>query len=182
MAFIAPIVGIISAVSAVAGVGFTAIGMVTQAQAAQQNAKAQKQAYDYNAQVANNNAIAAEQQAKADTERIRRRYNQTLGKQRASAAGLGLLAGGGSFEDIQYDSLLQGELDAMNREYQGAVEANKYRNESKLQTFYGQTAISRGNSEATGSLLSGGAQIVGQVGELANRYAPTPTKSNPGFI
>ena len=182
MAFIPVIVGVISAVSAIAGVGLTAVGMVTQAQAAQQNAKAQKAAYDYNAQVANNNALAAEQQSKADAERIRRRYNQTLGKQRASAAGLGLLAGGGSFEDIQYDSLLQGELDAMNREYQGAVEANKYRNESKLQTFYGQTAISRGNSEATGSLLSGGAQIVGQVGELANRYAPTPTKSNPGFI
>lgn len=182
MAFIAPIVGIISAVSAVAGVGLTAVGMVTQAQAAQQNAKAQQQAYNYNAQVANNNAIAAEQQAKADAEKIRRRYNQTLGKQRASAAGLGLLAGGGSFEDIQYDSLLQGELDAMNREYQGAIEANKYRSEAQLQTFYGQTAIQRGRSEATGSLLSGGAQIVGQVGELANRYAPTPTKSNPGFI
>lgn len=182
MAFIAPIVGVISAVTSIAGVGLTAIGMVAQAQAAQQNAKAQQQAYEYNAAVARNNATAAEQQARADSDRIRRRYNQVLGKQRASAASLGLLAGGGSFEDIQYDSLLQGELDAMNREYQGEVEANRFRNEAQLQTFYGQTAIARGRSEATGALLGGASQIVGQVGELANRYAPTPSRSNPGFI
>lgn len=182
MAFIAPVVGIISAVTSIAGVGLTAIGMVAQAQAAQQNAKAQQQAYEYNAAVARNNAIAAEQQASADAERIRRRYRQTIGKQRAAAAGLGLLAGGGSFEDVQYDSLLQGELDAMNRQYQGEIEANRFRNEAQLQTFYGQTAIQRGRSEATGALLGGASQIVGQVGELANRYAPTPSRSNPGFI
>ena len=41
MAFIAPIVGIIGAVTSIAGVGLTAVGMVAQAQAAQQNAKAQ---------------------------------------------------------------------------------------------------------------------------------------------
>jgi hypothetical protein len=105
----------------------------------------------------------------------------------AQAAGLGLLAGGGTFEDIKFDSLVQGELDVMARQYQGQIEANRYRQEGTLQSYYGQTALTRGANMSSALKTQGQSELLGNAANILSVYRKGGTSSlsssasNPGF-
>ncbi len=79
---------------AIAGILATVASTAVAYGAAQQSAQASKAAGDYNKQVADNNAISAQQQAAADAAQQRERVRRISGAQTASAA----KSGAGCFE------------------------------------------------------------------------------------
>ena len=171
---------------AIAQLGMMAYGMYTsyqgnkqQQNAANEEAQQQKAAYDYNSRVAEFNAQTSIDQANFDASRLRRRNMKAMGTMNAQAAGLGLLAGGGTYEDVKFDSLVQGELDVMARQYQGQVEANRYKQEAQLQSYYGQTTLTRGANQASALKTQGQSELLGNAANMASFFVKS--KLNPGF-
>lgn len=141
-------------VLAVAGTAMTAIGQIRQGQAA-------KAAADYNAQVANNNAIVAEQQSQSQAMVQGRRAMMQNGGLLANMAANGVEVGEGSPIDILSQSAANAEMDRQNIVYNGRVKAQSLRNQAQLDTFQGETAQSNGFMSAAGTLLSGGSKAWG---------------------
>lgn len=141
-------------VLAVAGTAMTAIGQIRQGQAA-------KAAADYNAQVANNNAIVAEQQSQSQAMVQGRRAMMQNGGLLANMAANGIEVGEGSPIDILSQSAANAEMDRQNIIYNGRVKAQSLRNQAQLDTFQGETAQSNGFMSAAGTLLSGGSKAWG---------------------
>lgn len=141
-------------VLAVAGTAMTAIGQIRQGQAA-------KAAADYNAQVANNNAIVAEQQSQSQAMVQGRRAMMQNGGLLANMAANGVEVGEGSPIDILSQSAANAEMDRQNIIYNGRVKAQSLRNQAQLDTFQGETAQSNGFMSAAGTLLSGGSKAWG---------------------
>lgn len=151
-----------------------AAGAATSAYGSYAAGQAQKSAAKFNAEVANNNATMAVQQANADATKIRDRNRRLAGTQRAALAKSGVnLSGSG--EDVMYDSAIQGELDALTTIYKGHVEGVNYHSQASLDTFQGNSAYSAGLFSAGGSLLSG-------AGSMAQAYGNYQSiKANPKF-
>lgn len=147
------------------------IGSAVSAYGAYSAGQAQKSAQDFNAKVANNNALAAEQQSSADAQKIRDRNRRLVGTQVADLSAAGVDTGG-SGADIIYDSKVQGELDALTTLYKGKVQGANYRSQSQLDSMSGSAAATAGYFNAGGTILSG-------VGQSATDYAIA--NNNPSF-
>tara|TARA_R110000824_G_scaffold3241_2_gene15390 strand:+ start:10713 stop:11192 length:480 start_codon:yes stop_codon:yes gene_type:complete len=130
--------GTIMTVAKIGSMAMSAIGSMQQGNSA--NAAAQ-----YNAQVANNNAIAARQAAGEDERRMRRLTKQRMGSLRAGGASLDLLE----------DSAMQEELEALSIRHGGEIQAMGFENTANLERAKGKAAKTSGFSGAAGSLLKG---------------------------
>jgi hypothetical protein len=131
-----------SAVSTALGVG----GAMQQAQAAQNLA-------DYNAKIAANDAIAAQQKAKYEEDIHRRQIKALEGKQRASIA-----ATGGELldaQDVIDATATQAEMDALAIRYGGATAAEAARQRGFISGMQGQAARSQSYTQAGQTLLTG---------------------------
>lgn len=157
---------VVSAAASVIGTGVSAYGQVQAGQAA-------KAAGDYNAAVARNNQIVAEQQAAdaqrrgevAETEQ-RRKVRMLAGTQRAALAASGVQLDQGTALDILGDTAAMGELDALTIRNNAEREAYGYRvqgvnfgAEAGLQTMRGQSAMTSGLIGAGGTVLSGAGNV-----------------------
>jgi hypothetical protein len=120
----------------------------------QEAADTAKKASQYNAKVAENNAMQARQQASAEAERIRQKNRRVLAAQRSNVTKSGFTMSG-SFLDVAYDSAIQGELDAMTSLYQGSVVAADQRNRATLLREEGDAAQRAVRYSQAGSLLTG---------------------------
>lgn len=138
MAFVAPAIPfIVMGLTAVtAGVG--AYAAIQQGKAAKKSADyeaeimgAQAKAQDNQAQVVEQNAAIAQDQARFESDRIRSRYRKVISSQK-SAYSKGGVTLTGSADDVMYDSILSGELDALAAEYQGEVEAYNYKADANM--------------------------------------------------
>ena len=127
--------GTIMTVAKIGSMAMSAIGSMQQGNSA--NAAAQ-----YNAQVANNNAIAARQAAGEDERRMRRLTKQRMGSLRASL-------------DLLEDSAMQEELEALSIRHGGEIQAMGFENTANLERAKGKAAKTSGFSGAAGSLLKG---------------------------
>ncbi|MBX5020427.1 virion core protein, T7 gp14 family [Rhizobium lentis] len=137
-----------------------------------QQAKATKQANDYNAQVAEMNAKIADRQAKdaidrGKQEEQQKRFQtaQLQGRQRAAMAANGVDLSFGSPLDTIVDTAKMGEVDALNirtnayREAYGyKVEGTNQRASAKLDRMRGDAAVKGGYLDAVGTILGGGAK------------------------
>jgi len=117
-----------------AGMALNAFGIYNQI-------NAENQANEYNAQVAENNAIANEynanmnrqradlaiQRGKDDVKKFRQRREQLRGTQRANYGASGVVVDSGSVLDVDMDIAEQTELDAITMNYNSEVEAYDYR-------------------------------------------------------
>lgn len=128
----------------------TAVSVYSSVQQGQQTEKAA----NFNAKVAENNALASQQQAEFDVNRIRRKNVLLAGRQRAAAAKSGVELSG-SVDDVMFDSSVQGELEAMAALYTGEVAANRERSGGQLSRMQGQNAKETSYYNAGGSILSG---------------------------
>lgn len=144
----------ISLVSTVVGTAVSAYGSI-------QAAEAEKDAANYNAAVARNNAIAAKQSADFEIERLRERKRRLRGSQiaRISKSGTDL----SDSYDLLYDSELQQELDIMATAYQGNVVSN-------AELASGVLARKRGSAASTAGLLGAGETLLGGTERLANSF------------
>lgn len=150
----------------------TAVGVASSIQQAQ----AQKNAANYQAQVAKNNAWLAEKQAQdtedrgAEAERQHRvKVNQVMGAQRAAMAGQGADLSSGSPLDILSDTAAAGTMDALTtrnnfgRDAAGLrMQGANYQQQAGLYEMQASNAGAAGWLGASSSLLSGASSIGGK--------------------
>ena len=129
------------------GVG-TAVSVI----GAIQGAGAASDAASYNAKVAENNAIAARQQAAANAEAQSRAARQRIGQMEANYGASGISMEGSAL-DILEQSARDAELDRLNIIYGGEVRARGYGAEADLQSS--KANDTSGYWSAGGALLSG---------------------------
>ena len=142
-----------------------AVGAINSANAQADNYRAQAQAAQTNATIAQQNAHNTLLVTDANEEEQRRKSAMQLGEQRASLLSAGIGADG-SAADVIGQSTSNAELDALNIRYQGQVQANNYANQSLMQDAQAgaanqsaHNAIQAGYYGAATSLLSGGGKI-----------------------
>lgn len=140
----------------------TAIGAI----GAIQEGKAAKQAANYNAQVAAQNATIATQGAAADEAALRRDNARYMATVRANIGASGTTSEGNPLDIIE-DSAGIAELDALNIRYQGALKARGYNIEGEQQRALGRNSYQSGLFKATGIILGGGAKASPYVSGLS---------------
>lgn len=133
--------------------GLAVVGAAVSAYGAYSSGQAQKSAANFNAQVAQNNATAARQQAAADAAQISIRNRRLAGSQVAEQGAAGV--SGGSADDVIYDSAVQGELNRLTTLYKGNVKAGADDSQSQLDRAQASYAGTAGEISAGGSILSG---------------------------
>lgn len=152
--------------AALAGASATALGTMQQGIAA-------KQAADYEADVAKQNAkraeIAAEQavtRGEAEVAQHRLRVAQSISNARAAAAARGVLVDSGSALDLTSTIATSGEIDALTLGYNARQEADsfldrggQFRSEASLQKQAGSGALIGSSFSAAGGLLTSGSLV-----------------------
>lgn len=156
-AFFAPVAGLFGGFggfsSVIGGVGSIVSGM-SAASAAQAQADAQARAYEYNAAVSRNNAIAARQAALAEAQQQDRLNSARLGKLTTQIIKQGVALEGTPLLILD-EEFEQGELESKKKIYTGEIQATNYQNDSNLQRFYASQARAAGESQASQSMLGG---------------------------
>lgn len=153
-----------------------AVGTLVSAYGQIQQGKSAKAAADYQAAVANNNAIIAGRQADdarkrgeiaADQQRLRTRL--LIGQQRATLASSGVLVDTGSALDLTAGTAGVGELDALTIQSNAEREALGFETQgmnftasATLSRFEGQQAVTAATTGAFGTLVTGGGKVAGK--------------------
>jgi hypothetical protein len=163
---------IIGAVSAASALASGVMGAIS----AKQQGEAAEQAAEYNAAVAQNDAVAAQNAAAYEARQIRRKNLLRLGMQRAGAAKSGVsLDAGSSFDDVMFDTAIQGELEAQAALYTGAVRAQAQRASGAMSLWEGkqaQRAAGIGMASAAIGTIGGVAGSVFQTGQMLSNAQP----------
>ena len=150
------------------GTAFSVIGALNQGRQANDAAQ-------YNAAVANNNAIAARQQAEANAAAQQRKARLQIGSMRASygASGVGLE---GSPLDVIEQSAAMAELDRQNILYGGQLKSQGYQATAGLELMRGEAAVTGSYFNAGSALLTG----MGKAGSFTSSSPnPYPRGNNP---
>lgn len=152
--------------AALAGASASAIGTIQQGVAA-------KQAADYQAEVAEQNAKRAQYSADQATARgevevaqHRLRLAQSISQARAAAAGRGVLVDSGSALDITSTLATTGEIDALTLGYNAKLEADsmldrggQFKSEAKFDKQSGKSQLTGSVLGAAGGLLTSGSLV-----------------------
>lgn len=158
----------VTAVVAVAAAGVGAYSAYSTAQSQKQSAEYNQEASAYNQKVAQNSAIAAEQQGALDAYRVRQQNLRTLGTVEAMEGQSG--GSGGSASDVAYDDSVQGEMNALVGQYRSATSATAYQSQGQVSTQQGVLAGMQASS--VNPMLSSGAAALGGLGQGAAALSP----------
>lgn len=134
-----------------------------------QQGQFQKKAADYNAKVASNNAKLSQFQAQYDADRLRDRNRRLAARQAVSYAKSGVSIVEGSAYDVQYDSSVQGELDALTILYRGKTESTGYQSAAAYNRAVSANAKAM-TPVNTGATLLGGLSSAASLGASAQTY------------
>jgi hypothetical protein len=115
----------------------------------------------YNAKVAKNQAINAENAAGVEIANRREVYRRQMAAQRAAIGASGIEPDEGSPLLVQMDSAEQAALDLARVKYAGDVRSTVYQSEAKLQKFYAKSNVRQGYISAGASLMQGAASVYG---------------------
>lgn len=146
-------------IAVVASTAMSAVGAIQQGAAAAAQGRSQQQAQQYNAIVKQQTATAARQQAGAREEQQRRGARQLMGQQRAALAQAGIGMGGSAL-DIEEQSAVRAELDALTIAYEGDLQARGLLAAAQQDLFQGEAALAAGKNAQTASYISAGASIL----------------------
>ena len=147
---------------------------------ASQNSDAQKQAADYNAQIANNNAITASQQRSStlqqgelEAQNAMRKQASTIGDQRAQMAANGIDLTQGSAQDILASTKFLGGIDVNTIQSNAARQAWGYSVQGMNDKSAANLETSRANSINPSQIgaMSAGTSILSSIGSAATYYA-----------
>lgn len=153
----------------------SAVGAISAGNSQAANYDAQRQAHDYNANVALQNAGQARNEAGAAEDLQRRRASRVLAEQRGGVTQMGVDGSAGTAADLYRQALEDSELDALNIRYEGEsrargfnIEADQQRYASSLAKTNSKAARKAGYLNAIGSTLSvAGGYYKGQAGKQA---------------
>lgn len=124
----------------------------------QQQKKEAKRVAEFNAAIARNNAVAAQQWSRynEDREREKQRY-------RRSQMLVNFLKSGVTLEgtplDVLEEQVIQDEMDAIAIRRQGQAEAQDFRNQATIGVAEAAATGRAKNIESAGTILSGGAKV-----------------------
>lgn len=164
------------AIGAVAGI----VGGVVSGVSSYQQGKSQQAMYNYQAQIDENNAKIAEQNAAEERQtgieeaRLQRiKTLQAIGEQQTAMAANGMDVTQGTSLDIISDTAAMGELDALQIEHnyekralQYERQAGNYINQSNLDRIAGKNAYTAGQY----GLVEGGLNSFEKVGSVASKW------------
>ena len=158
------------AAGTVISAGTAAYGAYSQGQAQEASAK-------YNAQVAANNAVIAQQQAvraaqagEAQAEVTQQKTRAKLGGIVTSEAAGNIDVNSGSSLDVQSSAKQLGELDALTVRSNAAQTAYGYETQSAADTAQSQLDKSQASNSATAGDIGAGGSILGGVSSAASNY------------
>jgi hypothetical protein len=152
-------------------------GTVISAIGALQSASSQRDAANYNAAVASQNATIARQQGEADAAKLRRQQTKQLGDMRAAYAANGISLEGSAI-DVLGDTAGQFELDIQNARYNAELKAIGYGNEAQLQRSRASSAETAGYLNAAGTIIGGTAGYVDKYGSPFGTQAGAPVTTS----
>lgn len=158
---------------AAASLAFTALGTASTVLGQQQQAKAQKAQYAYQAAVARRNQDIANQYAEqatkeGDIEAKQRRQiaSRAIGSSRVGAAAHGVAVGTGSALDLELDIARAGELDARQIERNAEKVAMGYRTKGLDFQSSAELAGLKADSVSSGALGT----VLAGAGKVTQRY------------
>lgn len=160
-------------IASLAGTAVSAVGAIQQGNAA-------KAAADYNAQIAERNAVIARQQGAAAAAKQEREGRIRMGMARASAGGSGVTLD--SFGDLLQDSAKQEELDRLTILYNADLQAQSGELSAAGERASGAAAQKAGYIGAAGSLLKGGASAYSKMGSTTPATTPRVYGMSPGAM
>jgi hypothetical protein len=152
----------LAAASAVAGVAGTVVSSVAQNNSAKYN----QQVQENNAAYARQNAIAAQQQADQDAERVRKKGLLLNGTLLANAGRNGVALDSGSVQDVGFSNLVNTEQDALDTKYQGQMRARGY----EIQANNYDDAATLAGSQKSDLLLSAGGALLSGAASTYSTY------------
>lgn len=169
-----------SSALAIAAIATTVLGAGVSAAGAAQQGKSAQNLANYNAQIAQNDAIAARQKAEFDARAQERQAKLFAGKQRAAMAGTGgeLLDMG----DVIDMSAEEAELEHLAILYGGETGYRAGQQKATLARFEGSVAKQRAQGQAASSLLTGLSSAASMGAKYNLGSAPTSVPTTAGTM
>lgn len=131
------------------------VGAAVSAYGIYQSGQAQKEASEYNAKLAENEALAKEQQIRSETERMRKEKEKATAAQRASYAKSGAVITEGTPLLTMAEEAGLMELDILQMQRSGKMGVESSLSQASMSRFEGAAAARSATSQAAGTLLSG---------------------------
>ena len=144
--------------AAYAALAASALGAGVSAYSSYQSGKNQQKVADYNAKVAETQALDARARGGFEANQKRREVAAILGQQQTQLAANGVETASGSALTLASDTAWAGEMDAKTIEVNALRAAYGYQQEAVGSRLQGKVARSNGTGAAYGSLLSGAAK------------------------
>lgn len=157
-------------------------GASSQASAIKAQGRYQEGIFKTNARLANLQAEDAIRRGDEDANTVRGSARRLRGTQRAGYAGQGVSVDAGTPADVQRDTGVMGELDAITVKNNAWREAWGYKIQAADYTARGEFARISSRSDARNTIATGGLNALGSVVQgvgLANRYGAPSAKSGP---
>ncbi len=151
----------------VASAAVTAVGTGLSAYGSYQSGQAQKGMANYNAKLAENEAIAKEQQSHFESLQMAKERDRALASQRAALGSSGAMVSEGTPLLLMAEQAGNFELDSLMQQRNRALEASALRSQATLDRFAGKQAAYAGTMGAFTTVLSG----VGSIGMNAAMYS-----------
>ncbi len=155
----------------------SAVGAIQQADAQAEQQRAAAQAAEYNATVARNNAVLANQQASEQQQAQLRKFGQVQGAAKAGIAQSGI-GFAGTADDLLSQNNLNNQLDLMTIAFQGENQSRGLLAQADQQKYQAQQARMNADNIQTGGYLSAGANLLSGYGKY-QYYSGGGTKAAP---
>lgn len=151
------------------------IGTATTVMGAVQQGKAQSDAYEYQAEMANREANNERDAARDHADKIRKLARRQTGEQTAALAASGVSVAEGTPLVIEQDTLQRGEEDAFTELLNGERRANSLEGQAALYKSGAKNAV-------TSSYLSAGSSLLSGAGAIASGWKKAPTAPTGGNV
>ena len=159
------------------GLGMSAVGTVAQMYGQYQAGQAGAQAARYQAAVARNNAIVsgynaqqALDQGDAAVTQSQMKTRSLIGAQRAALAANGVDVNSGSALDVQSDSAMLGQLDALTLRYNAQTKANAYLSQAGQYIAQGGLFDQQAGSALDASLIGMGTSLLSGASSVGDKW------------
>lgn len=150
--WVAPAATVVGAATTLASAGASAYGGYQQGQA-------QQQAYNYNAAIADQQAVYAQQKASVDASKLQESDRRLMASQRARMAANGLDLTTGSPLVVMEEAAARSDYDYRSVLAGGEADAWALRQQATLNRFQGEVAARTGTGGAATSVLRGATSL-----------------------
>ena len=116
--------------------------------------QAAKATANYNAKLAENEALAKEQQAHIESQQMQKQKERLIASQRAGFAKGGAVVTEGTPLLLMAEQAGTAELDILNQQRNRAMESTSLKSEASMQRYQGKQTARAANIQAAGTVLS----------------------------